>query len=64
MALCPGSVGLDERSAGIKAEANATGVVVMIVFAGIYASLRIIEPLLVLFVHWIFVCTDANNSWL
>ena len=59
VALCPGSVGLDERSAGVKA-----GVVVMIVFVGIRASLRIIGPLLVLFVHWIFACTDANDSWL
>ncbi len=64
VALCPGIVRVDKRSAGIKAEAEATGVVVMIVFVGIPACLRVIRPLLVLFVHWIFACTDANDSWL
>ena len=63
VALCPRSVGLDERSAGIQAEAKATGVVVMIVFVGVYASLRIIVPLLVLFVDCFFACTDASDSW-
>ncbi len=52
VALCPGIVRLDKRSAGIKAEAKATGVVVMIVVVGIRACIRIIGPLLVVFVHW------------
>ncbi len=61
VALCPGSVGLEEQSAGVKAEAKATGMVVMIVFVGICASLRIIGPLLVLFVGRLFARTDAND---
>ena len=61
VALCPGIVGLDKRSAGIKAEAKATGVVVVIVFVGIRVCLRITGPLLVLFVHWIvFACVCAG----
>ena len=36
----------------------------MLVCVGIHACLRVIGPLLVLFVHSIFACTDANDSWL
>ena len=42
----------------------ASGVIFMMVFVCICASLRIVRPLFVLFVGQICTCTDANDSWL
>ena len=42
----------------------ASGVIFMMVFVCICASLRIVRPLFGLFVGQIFTRTDANDSWL
>ncbi len=62
VALCSESVGIGKRSAGVSAEAKTTGVIVMMIFAFIFASLRIVRPLLVLCVGLIFTCTDAHDA--
>ena len=59
-ALWSESVEMGKRSAGVKAEAKATGMVVMKVF--IFESFRIVRPLFVLCVDQIFTCTDAHDS--
>ena len=53
---------MGKRSAGVKAEAKATGMVVMKVFVFIFESFRIVRPLFVLCVGQIFTCTDAHDS--
>ncbi len=59
-ALCFESVGMGKLSARVKAEAKATGIVVMKVF--IFESFRIVRPLFVLCVGQMFTCTDAHDS--
>ena len=58
------NVGLDERSAGVRAVTVATEVIAMFVFICIYADLRFNVPLVVWVVGKVFACIDANWSWL